>query len=74
MGETYWDLERLGLIPNLLPFPSALNAFIFRHIVENAAATDCVDSGIGFVHRKAVEDYAYTCFREAVRATFGGHR
>ncbi len=53
--------------------PTTLNAFMFRHIVRGAAATDCVDSGIGFFHGHAVEDCAYRCFREALRATFGGH-
>ena len=51
----------------------AINAFIFRRIVRDAAATDCVDSGIGFFHGHAVEDCAYGCFREALWATFGGH-
>jgi membrane protease YdiL (CAAX protease family) len=51
----------------------AINAFIFRHIFKDDAATDCVDSGIGFFHGEAVEDYAYGCFRKALWATFGGH-
>jgi len=46
---------------------------MFRHIVRDAAATDCVDSGIGFFLGHAVEDCAYGCFREALWATFGGH-
>ena len=46
---------------------------MFRHVVRDAAATDCVDSRIGFFHGHAVEDYAYGCFREALWATFGGH-
>jgi hypothetical protein len=50
------------------------DAFILRHVVRNAAATNCVDSGVGFFHGKAVEDGAYACIGEAVRATFGGHR
>ena len=51
-----------------------LNAFIFRHVIKDQAATECVDSGIGFFHGHAVEDYAYAGIGEAVRATFGGHR
>jgi hypothetical protein len=50
------------------------NAFIFRHIVIDAAATECVDRVIRFSHRHAIEDYAYGCFREALRTTFGGHK
>ena len=49
-----------------------LNTFIFRHIVKDAAATECVDSGIGFFHGHAVEDYADARFREALwTALFG---
>ena len=47
---------------------------MFRHFVRDAAATDCIDSGIGFFHGHAVEDCAYGCFREALWATFSGHR
>jgi len=50
-----------------------INAFIFRHIVKDHAATECVDVVIGFAHGHAVEDCAYGCFREALWATFGGH-
>ena len=50
-----------------------INTFIFRHIVKDAAATECVDGVIRFSHRHAIEDYAYGCFREALWATFGGH-
>jgi len=46
---------------------------MFRHIVRDAAATDRVDSGIGFFLGHAVEDCAYGCFRKALWATFGGH-
>jgi hypothetical protein len=53
--------------------PPTLNTFIFRHIVRDDAATECVDSGIGFFHGHAIEDYAYGCFREALWTTFGGH-
>ena len=49
------------------------NAFILRHVVRDTAATDCVDSGIGFFHGEAVKDCAYAGIGEAVRATFGGH-
>jgi len=66
-----FGLERLKFSSRT--FPTALNAFIFRHIVKDDAATECVDSGIGFFHGHAVEDYAYGCFREALWATFGGH-
>ena len=51
----------------------AFNALIFRHIVRDAAATDCVDSWIGFFHGHAVEDCAYGCFRVALWAAFGWH-
>ena len=50
-----------------------INAFIFRHIVGDAAATDCVDSGIRFFHGQAVENCAHGSFREALWATFDGH-
>jgi hypothetical protein len=46
---------------------------MFRHIVKDDAAADCVDSWIGFFHGHAVEDYAHGSFREALWATFGGH-
>ena len=46
---------------------------MFRHTVRDAAATDCVDSGIGFFHGQAVENCAHGSFREALWATFGGH-
>ena len=59
---------------NFLCFsPTTFNAFIFRRVVSDTAATDCVDSGIGFFHGHAVEDCAYGCFKEALWATFGGH-
>jgi hypothetical protein len=51
-----------------------LNAFIVRHVVGDAAAPDCVNIRIGFFHRHAIEDDAYACFREALWATFVGHR
>jgi hypothetical protein len=51
-----------------------INTFIFRHIVIDAAATECVNGVIRFSHRHAIEDYAYGCFREALRTTFGGHK
>jgi len=51
----------------------AFDALILRHVIKDQAATECVDSGIGFFHGHAVEDYAYGCFREALWATFGGH-
>ena len=50
-----------------------INAFIFRHMVKDAAATECVDRIVRFFHRHAIEDYAYGCFREALWTTFGGH-
>jgi len=50
-----------------------LNTFVVRHVVRNAAATDCIDSRIGFLRGEAVEDCAYAGIGEAVRATFGGH-
>jgi len=49
------------------------DAFILRHVVRDTAATDCVDSWIGFFHGEAVEDGAYASIGEAVWATFGGH-
>ena len=51
----------------------AFDALIFRHVIKDQAATDCVDSGIGFFHGHAIKDYAYGCFRETGWATFGGH-
>jgi hypothetical protein len=36
----------------------AFNTFISRHVMKDHAATECVDSGIGFFHGHAVEDYA----------------
>ena len=42
-------------------FPTALNAFIFRDVIRDAAATDCVHGGIGFFTGHAVKDYAYAC-------------
>jgi len=51
-----------------------LDALTFGHIVGDAAATDCVDRGIGFFHGQAIEDCAYTGFGEAVWATFGRHK
>jgi hypothetical protein len=49
------------------------NTFVVRHVVRDAAAADCVDSGIGFLRGEAVEDCANAGIGEAVRATFGGH-
>ena len=49
------------------------NAFKIWHVLGDYAATDCVDSGIGFFHGKVVEDYAYGRFRETVWAKFDGH-
>ena len=54
-------------------FPAALNAFIFRHVIRDAAATECVDVVIRFAHGHAIKDYAYGGFRLTVWATFGGH-
>ena len=46
----------------------AFYALIFRHVIRDATAADCEDSGIGFFHGKAVEDYAYAGIGHAVRA------
>jgi hypothetical protein len=51
----------------------AFDAFIFRHVIKDHAATECVDVVIRFAHGHAIKDYAYGCFRETVWATFGGH-
>ncbi len=51
----------------------AFNAFIFRHVIKDHAATECVDVVIRFAHGHAIKDYAYGGFRETVWATFGGH-
>ena len=39
-----------------------LNAFVFRHIVKDGAATECVDGGIGFPNGKAIKDCANAGF------------
>ena len=43
-------------------FPATVNAFIFRHVIKDHAAAECVDVVIGFAHGHAVEDYADGCF------------
>ena len=53
--------------------PTTLNALIFRHVIRDATATDCVDSGIGFFHGEAVEDYANAGIGHAVGAGSLGH-
>jgi hypothetical protein len=60
VGETYWGLEGMGLILNLLPLPTTPNTFIFRHIIKDDAATECVDGVIRFSYRHAAENYAYS--------------
>jgi hypothetical protein len=54
-------------------FPTTINAFIFRHVIKDHAATECVDVVIRFAHGHAIKDYAYGCVRETVWASFGGH-
>ena len=51
----------------------AFNTFIFRHVIKDHAATECVDVVIRFAHGHAVKDYADCSFRKTGRATFGGH-
>ena len=51
----------------------AFNAFIFRHLIKDHAATECVDVVIRFAHGHAIKDYAYGSFRQTVWATFSGH-
>ena len=51
----------------------AFDAFIFRHVIKDHAATECVGVVIRFAHGHAIKDYAYGCFRETVWASFGGH-
>ena len=67
------NLRTIQIFRDFLAFPTTLNTFIFRHVIRDATATDCVDSGIGFFHGEAVEDYAYAGIGHAIRATFGGH-
>jgi hypothetical protein len=51
----------------------AFDAFIFRHVIKDQAATECVDVVIRFAHGHAIKDYAYGSFRETVWAVFAGH-
>ena len=51
----------------------AFYALIFRHVIRDATAADCEDSGIRFAHGHAIKDYAYGSFRETAWATFSGH-
>ena len=75
-----WKLFRCSLAATIRfpkfcsrTFPAALNAFVFRHVIKDHTATECVDVVIRFAHRHAIKDYADCSFRKTGWATFGGH-